>query len=631
MSASFELLNNSQYSNEALVSQLNVMRAANILQEETVGTVTEQLEEKTQVVNQLKNTIENLQQIVAQHERQIESQQKQIETLQKQVDSNQKPGDSQNTRGRPISMITSKISTTFLTDPKKPNAPSSPNSNQVSSPPFESPPIQRNNSKTNLNSSSSSNSNANQINPGLAAAAAKMAQDTVLKRRESLVAMKLPGDDVMNNLKSSGDGNQSPVLSESPTSSSPMDAASPTLTRGDSSKALEPVDILFTTTPEGVKEVRGGTIHRLVERLTWHAGIVDSDYLKAFFLTYRSFSTSDQILDLILQRYECLPENVPPEKIEATRQIIRLRVVNVLRAWLTQYYNDFEENPQLKNRTEKFVDETISKFQSDLVSSLKRCLSGAERESTIVNPTKPPMPVVPKTNNFIDFDAAEFARQMCIADFDLLIKIKQIELLGKPRTNLDLMIRRFNTISNWVATSIVNEINIKERVRLMRHFIKVAKECRNVGNFNGTMQIVSGLQSSAVHRLHKTWEKLSKTSSQEDFDFLLTLTSTNDNYNLYRKALKDQEPPSIPFLGVCLTDLTFIEDGMKNDISPGIINFAKRKKVSIVVEIIRRSQSVPYPYHAEKTIQHCLSTLEPLNASLLWQQSLICEPRAPQK
>lgn len=38
-------------------------------------------------------------------------------------------------------------------------------------------------------------------------------------------------------------------------------------------------------------------------------------------------------------------------------------------------------------------------------------------------------------------------------------------------------------------------------------------------------------------------------------DFLLELTSTKSNYNEYRIALKNHDPPTIPFVGVALTGI----------------------------------------------------------------------------
>jgi len=53
--------------------------------------------------------------------------------------------------------------------------------------------------------------------------------------------------------------------------------------------------------------------------------------------------------------------------------------------------------------------------------------------------------------------------------------------------------------------------------------------------------------------------------------------SYQKNFGNYRDALKMASPPCIPFLGLYLTDLTFIEDGNKNHLGNGeFINFDKR-------------------------------------------------------
>ena len=61
-------------------------------------------------------------------------------------------------------------------------------------------------------------------------------------------------------------------------------------------------------------------------------------------------------------------------------------------------------------------------------------------------------------------------------------------------------------VSRWVSCEIVQTYDLKERVALVTKFVKIAKECRMLNNFNAVMEIVSGLNSSPVHRLKKTWK-----------------------------------------------------------------------------------------------------------------------------
>ena len=72
--------------------------------------------------------------------------------------------------------------------------------------------------------------------------------------------------------------------------------------------------------------------------------------------------------------------------------------------------------------------------------------------------------------------------------------------------NIVAVIKRFNLVSTWVATEIVKAEKLKDRIQLVKNFIKIAHECKNLSNYNAVMEILSGLQNSAIYRLKKTWE-----------------------------------------------------------------------------------------------------------------------------
>jgi RasGEF domain len=60
------------------------------------------------------------------------------------------------------------------------------------------------------------------------------------------------------------------------------------------------------------------------------------------------------------------------------------------------------------------------------------------------------------------------------------------------------MINRSNSIPYWVATEIVQRDNLEKRVAVLRKFIYIADHCRALCNFNGLMEILSGLNMTAV-------------------------------------------------------------------------------------------------------------------------------------
>jgi son of sevenless-like protein len=77
-------------------------------------------------------------------------------------------------------------------------------------------------------------------------------------------------------------------------------------------------------------------------------------------------------------------------------------------------------------------------------------------------------------------------------------------------------------------------------------------------NYNAVQEILSGLHSSPVYRLKKTWDGVNP-KLKKVFSSLEKLMGGDNNYSNFRAALHSESPPCIPYLGMYLTDLTFIE------------------------------------------------------------------------
>lgn len=56
--------------------------------------------------------------------------------------------------------------------------------------------------------------------------------------------------------------------------------------------------------------------------------------------------------------------------------------------------------------------------------------------------------------------------------------------------------------------------------------------------------------------------------------------SSDGRFRNLRDALHRTDPPCIPYLGMYLSDLTFIEEGTPNFTDNGLLNFAKMRMVS---------------------------------------------------
>jgi son of sevenless-like protein len=271
-----------------------------------------------------------------------------------------------------------------------------------------------------------------------------------------------------------------------------------------------------------------------------------------------------------------------------------------------------------------------------------------------------PPPILPrslKKVKFLDLDPLEVARQLTIIESKAYNKLEPVEFLRKAWSdkdssnvaiNVKAMFLMANQISGWVGRSILSEDQMKKRAKLITRFIEIAdvsflfllisvfkgvfleQKCRVLNNFNTLMAILSGLNASHVHRLKRTWEIVSAKSHQI-FESLNVLMDTSKNRINYRETLHSINPPCVPFLGLYLTDLTFIEDGNRDFLQnpEGMINFAKRMKTSEVIREVQQYQNVPYLFTSVPELQDFLkeSFIETVNESDLYNMSLNLEPR----
>ncbi|CAG8769421.1 2943_t:CDS:2, partial [Ambispora leptoticha] len=163
---------------------------------------------------------------------------------------------------------------------------------------------------------------------------------------------------------------------------------------------------------------------------------------------------------------------------------------------------------------------------------------------------------------------------------------------GEIAENIKAMIVNSNQITGWVAESILNQTEVRKRCALIKHFVTIADRCRVLNNFNSLTAIISGLNSAPIHRLKRTWEMVNQKTMQT-LEALNRIMNSTKNFSDYRETLHSVNPPCVPFLGVYLTDLTFIEDGNPDTLKKdrALINFSKRMKTAEVIREIQQYQS----------------------------------------
>ncbi|XP_072745032.1 rap guanine nucleotide exchange factor 2 isoform X6 [Anoplolepis gracilipes] len=204
--------------------------------------------------------------------------------------------------------------------------------------------------------------------------------------------------------------------------------------------------------------------------------------------------------------------------------------------------------------------------------------------------------------HFLQLNAVEVAIQLTLQDFSIFRQIESTEYVDelfelKSRYGTP-MLSQFAELVNremfWVVTEVCSEHNVVRRSKIIKQFIKIARQCKECKNFNSMFAIVSGLGHGAVSRLRASWEKL-PTKYQRLFSDLQELMDPSRNMSKYRQlvASEQTQPPIIPFYPVVKKDLTFTHLGNDTRVE-GLVNFEKLRMIAKEVRTLTNMCSSPY-------------------------------------
>jgi hypothetical protein len=247
----------------------------------------------------------------------------------------------------------------------------------------------------------------------------------------------------------------------------------------------------------------------------------------------------------------------------------------------------------------------------------------------------------------LDFDPLEMARQFTIMESRIFCSIGPEELLAlewtKKAESRAINVRAMSTLStdlaNLVADTILQLEETKKRAVIIKQWVKVAMKCLELNNYDSLMAIICSLNSSMVTRLKKTWELVSQKTKTRLED-LCAIVDVGKNYAVLRERLKNHVAPCIPFVGLYLTDLTFVTEGNPESRElPGyepkrsVVNFDRYMKTAKVIGQLQRFQ-VPYRLAAVPEMQEWMEgqiqrvrESDGANVQNYYRRSLLLEPR----
>ncbi|KAI2722564.1 hypothetical protein CBS147332_3493 [Penicillium roqueforti] len=402
-----------------------------------------------------------------------------------------------------------------------------------------------------------------------------------------------------------------------------------------------------------VEVVRAGTLAALVENLTHHDKL-DGAFNRVFLATYKYFTSAAELIELLIDRFDCSPPKLDAtQTTEWTTQIkplIRLRVINVLKQWLEHFWSepkgiDTDQNLRiLQSFAKRATDATEASAVQQLLTVIQRRLAGLEcHKRSLSSISNPPKPILPRKLNklqFLKIDATEIARQLTIMEAHMFGKVQRDELLNKNwqmkdssntpelAPNIRALIRYSNQLSNWVGTLILAESDVKKRTQVIGHLVNVANTCHQLRNYSAVISILAGMESAPIYRLARTWAMVTERSCNT-LRPLQAMTCSAHNYQAYRDTLRVAMAPCVPFLGLFLKDLTFIEDGNPSMTPEGLINFQKYTMLASTIHEIQRLKEAPYSLRPVPELQEYLATQlqSAVDLQNMWDKSCQLEAR----
>lgn len=356
-------------------------------------------------------------------------------------------------------------------------------------------------------------------------------------------------------------------------------------------------------------------------RIWTSAAPCNIDDLRSFLLTFSMIMKPMELLEQLKTRFDAPPpSHLEGEELQMWRakdlRIIQLRVCNFFRHWVAVAPCDFLTDPSLEAALEMWSRDRLPALGIALSTALTRSLQRAkDRKSHIfIHPEATPSPVLTSAppQKLTDLSPVELARQLTLLEFKAFSRICHHEfhdfawIKHKDQApNLVEMVQLSNLIGAWISRE-VRSTPADFQAPLARFLVRLLKSLHQLHNFS--------CLTFLLMILHGFFERATlSTAHRQRIAELESITTSNNKYAKLRTVLRDSTPPTLPYVGMYLTDLHFILepsfDGPPFTTQHGAgVKFWKMKIVATIIQDIQGFINVPYNLQEVPEIQHFLES-----------------------
>ena len=152
--------------------------------------------------------------------------------------------------------------------------------------------------------------------------------------------------------------------------------------------------------------------------------------------------------------------------------------------------------------------------------------------------------------------------------------------------NVVKCIQNFNKLTSFIIEDIISYDTPKLRAKTYERWVQICDYCKQNKNYNDTIAIFSALNNYIITGLNLTLKEV-KYKIKCLFEQISSFCSVEANYKNIRNDMDlciQNEESFIPYLGLLLRDINFIEESSKYLNERGCINMEKIEKISDLLD-----------------------------------------------